>query len=345
LWILIDDPIGSVYRDEAFGHGESILFGKGYAIYLYQFTVIPVIFMSFIGGLVFYVVYKQRTLLWFSSCLLVMDAVMMLGRFHFYIMFVLLCASLIFHKQQIQTTGRMDHDTSRGRWGSFSIAVVMILLALFVSSLRNTESLQDEGTTLLGRTIVNYHTGGIVMFDAELQDPTSLLRSKMTYGRGVLGALDTFMVLSIRPKNVQTVAGEVGYYLNDFRPLGRDMGTPIFMNAFATVLYTLYFDGREVAVFVFPWLYGYGLTRLYGRWIKGRDIHSFMLVLLLLYVGVFSIFQSYVSDFRFWPVLLGIVALNKLTLRIHRPVDHVAHTSTHSPLTPPIMSPENWTRV
>jgi len=320
LGLLSMDTVGSAYRNEAFGAGDSILFGAGYAQPLYHAFVIPIVFMSFIAGVVFYNVYRQRLLLWWTVLLLCMDAVMMLGRVSFYIMFSMMLFGALFHKQGLRLNrnhSRQKFDKSK-RWGvSLGLAVGLIVLTVLVSNLRGIKSEDADLRTTIMEIVVNYHTGGFVMFDSERRDPRSLLNSKMTYGRGLLGALDTLTVWGIRrfDKSIRDVSGEIGEYLHDYRVLGQNQGIPVLMNAFATILYPLYFDGREIMVFIVPWFYGYWLTLLYRRWIQNEDIHSFMLVLLLLYVGIFSIFHSFAADFRFWPVLLGFITLHKVVWR------------------------------
>jgi len=323
MGILDMDILGSAYRNEAFGAGDSILFGAGYAMTLYHYFVIPIVFMSFIAGLVFYAMYGQRLLLWWSALLLCMDAVMMLGRFHLYIIFAMMLSSSLFYKQRLHPDRGKALPKFNRRWGVVCLAVGLIVLTALISSLRGVGS-EEEVSSSVMRVIVTYHTAGFVMFDSERQDPRSFLNSKMTYGRGVLGALDTLMTVCIRrlDKSVQAVAIEIGETLHTFQVLGQDRGMPVLMNAFGTVLYPIYLDGRELMVLVAPWFYGYWLTLLYQRWIQNEDIHSLMLVLLLFYVGVFSIFQSYISDFRFWPVLLGIVTLNKVICRTSRSIQN-----------------------
>ena len=324
IGILDMDILGNAYRNEAFGAGDSILFGKGYAMILYNWSVLPIVFMSFIAGLVFYTMYGQRLLLWWAALLLCMDAVMMLGRFNFYIIFAMILSSFLFHKQRLHPGRGKALPKLNRRWGVVCLAVGLIVLTVLVSSLRGVGS-EEEVPSSVMRVIVNYHTVGFVMFDSERQDPQSLLNSKMTYGRGVLGALDTLMSACLHglDKSLpQAVTREIATTLHTFQVLGQDRGMSVLMNAFGTVLYPIYLDGRELMVLVAPWFYGYWLTLLYQRWIQNEDIHSLMLVLLLFYVGIFSIFQSSISDFRFWPVLLGIVTLNKVTCRTSRSIQN-----------------------
>jgi len=97
----------------------------------------------------------------------------------------------------------------------------------------------------------------------------------------------------------------VGYDLN---------GYPILYNAFYTILYSMYLDGRELVFFAIPFLYGYFLSNLYQDWLVTGEIGTLMILNLLTYVGIFSIFQSPVEGTIFWGTLLLLFLFNRVRL-------------------------------
>jgi hypothetical protein len=80
------DDIG-LYRDIVFATGEveSAVFGTGAMQFIYGLTVGGFIFIGVIVGAAGFVTERKKELLVISSVLFCMDAIMMLGRFNFYI--------------------------------------------------------------------------------------------------------------------------------------------------------------------------------------------------------------------------------------------------------------------
>jgi hypothetical protein len=116
------------------------------------------------------------------------------------------------------------------------------------------------------------------------------------------------------------VAGESGAYMAVPREVGTDeQGEPILGNAFYTVLYSLYYDGRYLAVILFPLVFGYFLAASYLDWLKNGSLASLVMLVLLMYVGLFSLFQSPVESLRFWGALILLTVLKKLDLTFLAP--------------------------
>ena len=88
----------------------------------------------------------------------------------------------------------------------------------------------------------------------------------------------------------------------------------ICCNAFYTVLYSLYFDGRYIAVLLVSLIFGYGISSSYLKWLKQGSLAGLAMVILLMYAGVFSLFQSPVEGLKFWIALFLTAAMKRFSL-------------------------------
>jgi oligosaccharide repeat unit polymerase len=324
--LLSGDPVE--YRAAAFGSldAPSPVFGGGYLQFLFELLILPVIFISLVIGLILYFRYRRKALLLLSLILMTMEAALMLGRFNFFYMVVLAPLTYILTGQRRPpepgvpaAAGQPETAKTPGRSKTMMIMAVGLLLALVtllaVSVLRGKKNV--DFMTLFRKTIVEYHTVGFVLFDQELSVPTSRLNTRMSYGRSVLGGLDTLVAVFLRRVNPDLVpmAGENGAHMAVPREVGNDeMGEPVLANAFYTVLYSLYFDGRYLAVILIPFVFGIFLGRSYLDWLKNGSLAGLALLLVLMYAGIFSLFQSPAESLRFWGSLLLLALAKKANL-------------------------------
>ena len=323
--LLSGDPVK--YRRAAFGSIDepNPVFGGSYPQFLFDLLVMPVVFLSLIVGLILYFKFRRKTLLVLSVTLLTMEAAVMLGRFNFYHIIVLAVLVFIFLGQvrgpRTGPAGETGGPPPAGPRRARTLAAMAAGLLLGVGALllisvwrgaKGTDTL-----TLVKTGLVEYHTVGFVLFDQELSSPTSRLNSRLSYGRSIIGGLDTLAVVLLRRVNPDLVpmAGENGVVMAEPREAGRDgHGQPILANAFYTILYSLYFDGRYLAVILLPLVFGFLLARSYLDWLKNGSLASLALLLLLMYVGIFSLFQSPVETPRFWGALVLLPVMKKIDL-------------------------------
>jgi oligosaccharide repeat unit polymerase len=320
--LLASEP--GLYRTEVFGtsDGPSPLFGGGSAQFLFFSIVSPVVFFSLIAGAAYFFKSKSRKLLLISLVLMVIEGIVMLGRFNFYYILAIIAFAYIFLGQRKAPAPRTGLErpaaTTRVKLKviKFGVGTAMILaLLLGLSIVRGEKNIGPLAT--LKKIAVDYHTVGLVLFDQELIRPSSRLNSGMSYGRSLIGGFDTLVVVMLRRFNpdLVPVAGESGAYMAVPRVVGTDeRGKPIMGNAFYTVLYTLYYDGRYLAVILIPLIFGYFLAASYLDWLKNGSLASLVMLVLLMYVGLFSLFQSPIESLRFWGALILLALLKHLNL-------------------------------
>jgi oligosaccharide repeat unit polymerase len=323
------------YRMDVYGTVDrpSPVFGGGYNQFLFFLIVSPIVFFSFVVGAVDFFKFKKKGLLLISFLLMAVESVFTLGRFNFYYMLAIPAFAYVFVSQ------RKAHAAGDGAGEeaapakvrlkpvNFALGAAAVLAVLLAFSLFRGERYLGPVATL-EKIAIDYHTVGLVLFDQELVVPSSRMNSGLSYGRSIIGGLDTLAVIPLRRFNPSLVpiAGENGIYMQERHQVGRDgRGEPIFANAFYTILYSMYFDGRYLAIVLFSLVFGYFLSSSYQNWRKNGGLASLIGLILLMYVGVFSIFQSPVEGMKFWVALLLILWLKKFSLafvRQSRPGDH-----------------------
>lgn len=320
--LLSADPI--VYRSLVYtgiDRPESA-FKSGYQIFLFGVFVSPVVFFSLIVGLALFFWLRKTRLLFVSLALFLIEAVIMLGRFNFYylLVFVALTAAFTSQMKAPPSAFRGFHrrlpTTVRRKTIKILLTAAAILAVLLTLSLYRGERNVGPLRTLT-KIAVDYHTVGLVLFDQELRDPFSRLNTRLSYGRSSLGGIDSLIVIFLRRFNrtIVPMSAESGLYFDEQRVVGEDReGQPIKGNAFFTVLYSLYFDGRYVFVIVFPLFFGYFVSRHYLDWLRHGSLNSLILLLLFLYLGIFSLFQSPLEGSKFWPSLLLAFGMKTFSL-------------------------------
>jgi oligosaccharide repeat unit polymerase len=313
------DPVK--YRTAVFGVGEkpSILFGQGYMQILYKIIVSPFIFFSMILGILFFLKYRNKRLLLIPLFLIALDAVMTLGRFNFYYVLVFFWLSYLFLRQRFNAAHEEEGSHSylskrKGKSGLFILLVIMASMLIVLSVVRGER--KENVFSTVRMFAINYHTVGFVLFDTELSAPSSRLNTRVSYGRSTFGGLDTLLSLILRrfDSRIVPMAGENGQYMHAERVIGLDKNNqPIKGNAFYTILYSLYLDGRYFFVILMPFLFGYFVAAHYLRWIKNGSFINLAFLIILMYLALFSLFQSPVEGLKFWIGLLLVVLLRMIS--------------------------------
>lgn len=284
LFITIDSL--ELYRAAVFGlvDGEgSILFGNGHVALLYNLTIKSLIMAMFFIGLSIYVNSgKLRLMLW-ASLFLMMDGVMMLGRFQVYYIIVFLPIAFILRN---------------GFIALFSFRPVLFLssviaLVLILSFMRGTVDFID----FVNMFIVNYHTFSFNLFGQALNDSESFLNTNTTFGLASIGGVVTIFTLILRRFgfDISPLSAYVGTNLSENVQVGFDaLGGAISANAFYSILYSLYLDGGLIAI----WLFGIAYGLLLIRVSCSRQLKNRVVLFCLIYIGFFGLFQ---------PILMGNV--------------------------------------
>ena len=306
------------YRGAVFGDLDrpSILFDSNYMELLYTIVLSPFIFLFVLAGAIFYLACHERKMLCISLILLVMDAGMRLGRFNFYyfLFFLALSTLLLYQRGGMRDGVGLVFGTAlrKARGAMVTLMIAMVTFVMVISTIRDKEV--ENFADAIGRVAIEYHTVGFVLFDESLENPSSGLNKEMSCGRSLFGGLDTLVVLVLRrlDNDLQSVSNLNGPLMREFQVVGYDpVGNPILYNAFYTILYTMYQDGREFSFLVVPFLFGYFLSTRYLDWLRGGDIGTLMLLNALLYVGFFSLFQSPVEGIIFWISIILLFIINR----------------------------------
>jgi oligosaccharide repeat unit polymerase len=287
-----------MYRQLALGlaDGEdSIIFGNGKIQLLYFMIISPMTLSFYFIGCAIYIKSGESRLILFSSLLLFMNAVITLGRFPIYL--IILFSVVVFF---IRNRGNPNNK--------LNLKGLFLLLLMSGAILGHSYWKQDEDESpllkLASNYLVNYHTMSFAFYDLELQEKDSMLNNTLTYGRASSGGIDTVAVNFIRlfDKSFQSAYREIGVYLQEFRVFGVDpWGRPILGNAFASILYSLYIDGGIVAIGGFGFAFGLSLAYCSIKFRRDKNVLYGAICFLLLYVGIFGIFQ---------PVLMSPIFLS-----------------------------------
>jgi len=172
------------------------------------------------------------------------------------------------------------------------------------------------------RYVVQYHTGGFTIFDQERRDPDSFLNNHVGLGRATLGIVEqSVALLFFRQINgsARSLNNDIGSDLNEFRKIGPGDGPPgTYMNAYNTILYSLYIDGREIGVVLISLVWGYLTMGHYIAWRQQRRIHSFMMCMLLVGIAFMGLFNSPLAGSDFWGSMILMCGVNRLRLKIPR---------------------------
>jgi oligosaccharide repeat unit polymerase len=245
-------------------------------------------------GIYLFIFKNEKKIFYISSLLMFLESTMRLGRFGLY--YVLMMTFIAFI---LNTTKNIDVKSKFRR-----IILIFILIITIVGSLR-----ESNFGNVLFKSLFEYHTVGFTLLSNELNNQDSKLNNNLSYGMGTLGGLDYVSTLIIR-RFYPTYDSNYSYIVKDHHlpvETGYDPnGYPIYHNAFYTILFTLYADGREFFVFFIPLLIGIFLSFYYLKFKKTKYIFDFVIVLFFIFIFIFSLFQSMLQSHI---VFLGLLIL------------------------------------
>jgi oligosaccharide repeat unit polymerase len=291
---------------------SSILFPNGYVQRAYVMFFRPFLLTSCIAGVALYMTAGHKRLLIVGTVLFILDSLMMLGRKDLY--WLLLLGSFVFYVLMYRDAPRRLYRARRYvTLGGLGLSAIVINITLLrVGGVLDVQEIVQQ-------YVLRYHTLGFTLFDLERLDAASRLNTHLTLGRSTLGGLEQFLmeVLSFVDSSARAAARETGSYMHAFRHIGTaPEGYSIQANAFNTLLYTLYIDGRQVFVVLLPLIYGWLTTRHYAQWMKQRRIHSLMVLCLLATVGLLGIFNSPLEGQALWVAALTVLFINRVRLPV-----------------------------
>jgi oligosaccharide repeat unit polymerase len=308
IWIVIYDPL-AISRLALFGTDEepSIIFGSQQALLIYTIFFKTIIKILVLFGFLLSIKKNNIKYLLTANLIWLMDSILFLGRgalleFIFQIIFYFIICKIL----KISISSKVKKI-------SVFLTVLFLFLAPTMSMLRGDEEKVDIKSFLYSQ-VVNYHTVGYVIFDLELQKSNSRLNSNITFGRASLGGIERLIVLFIRrfDKSIDSISGQNGEYLNEFRLLGKNMyGEELYYNAFATLFFTFYLDGGLVFVFVGFLIFAFFLTRS-ALLVALNRLEYLPILYLLFQFGLNSLYGSPVENTIFWYVVVILYIIRRV---------------------------------
>lgn len=300
------------YRNLMLGSSSegSGIFDTVAAYVLYTSFFSPLLFILVMFGITRYAIDGKKGVLVISLALLAVDGFINLGRFGFYFAIIIfVCATWIVGIRKGGLISRVRIGRPANGYKKY-VAVVLVLLGLvYISVLRlGGESGLDD----VVYHMMEYHNIGFALLDKELVNPGSFLNTNTTYGRATFGGLDEYVVLILKRffDGIEPIRHVVGTYQNTFVDIGvSNSGDSLFYNAYYTSIYTLYLDGGVPGVVLGGLFFGYFVWFLFSRFLKYGDGSDLYRLLLIIYLGFFSIFSCPLIGSKFWVAVLASFVL------------------------------------
>jgi oligosaccharide repeat unit polymerase len=195
------------------------------------------------------------------------------------------------------------------RRSQFDRKTMMIIFVLFATLLASAAN-RFGGDVLGGleRYIVGYHLLGFSYYDYQYNDPQSILHS-LSYGRSSLGFLDQMLETSLKFIGVVYNAASVENSTYNDQAVNIGLNEIREVNAFGTILFTLYRDFHLIGIMLGGFLYGAVVTHVLYRsaqsWICGA-LFLFLASSWMMGMMVSPLEQAY---FWFAAVALGLFGL------------------------------------
>lgn len=298
FWILLRDPHIASYRARAFGIGVEypILFKYEIVNSVNMFIIEPMILASLFIGVALFVQYRRRRVLVLGITLTLLHTTMMLGRFGIHYIAVMLGLILLF-----QGSDSLRQIFKRP-WITAVFLSSLVLISAFITLIRANE--KKNHLDLIGKYLIDYHTVSFSILDKELRDPKSLIHDT-TYGRSSLGSFERLAIRGLRFIGVDKISQVDlnGLALMSNREVGRDnSGNGKYYNAFGSVLFSLYRDGKILFLCMAGFVFGF-LISYFSLATAFRNVGAMAFLTGLIFIGIYGIFQSVIEG----PVYLAIL--------------------------------------
>jgi len=283
----------------------SILFGNPYIEIIYDMLVPTYEFFYLIVGITFYIHKIDKKIFYLSIIMVFLGSLMRLGRFGIYYIIILLSIAFLLKIKNKYLT----------RKSNFKLIFLAALILITIGGVRGNSFLKSFTNSL-----INYHTVGFTLFSLKLENPNSSLNENITYGEGVISGLNYLATLALRrifpdynPKYLSQVTA--GFNKPVEAGINPETGYPVYYNAFYTILYSLYSDGRIFAVILVPFIIGYILGNAYLDYKVHRNLISFFIILLIMHLMIFSLFSSIFDSPKWWiSIIIVTIIKNKKTI-------------------------------
>ncbi len=298
------------YRTKVFGTADepSILYGSFQLLLVYQALVYAPLLLVLIVSSIFLYFFGNKLYFILSLILIFLKSIMELGRTEIYSIFVLLSIlSILFNKQisdkinsSLESLGVKSIKKLRFFLGSFLLVIIVVVA--IISFTRRTESQGEDIFGVFYDFAIWYHTTGFILLDFQVDNPASVLSQNITYGLSTISGLELplFLIFTRFNKDFsgflpmivggkEKTISDLNAFMDDFQQVGPDT----FSNAYYTMVYPFYQDGREIGVFIMSFILGFATSLFYQDWSKNNNFYSLTWLLLFLYMTFLSLFQYY----------------------------------------------------
>jgi oligosaccharide repeat unit polymerase len=185
--------------------------------------------------------------------------------------------------------------------------LIAILIAILTASAANR--IGGDIAEGIQRYVVGYHLIGFSFYDLQFHDPNSILHST-TFGQSSLGIIDTFFEILTRPFQLGHIAASSENAIHNNETLDIGVSEIWEVNAFGTLLFTLYRDFKYLGIAIGGFAFGAVITHLMffenGRWLH-RALLIFLSTTWMIGMMVSPIEQGY-----FWIVIFALLSANLL---------------------------------
>ncbi len=309
------------YKSMAFGTIEApgYVFGSNTIESLYFLISPPIVLVLLIFGIAIYFQSGRAKILAWAIALTLMDSMMRLSRVNIYMSCILIFAAGLIYLTAPGTTWRRLKQALVRACTLSILLVVLTAIVVGIGALRNDRVIRQLKEQF-DIYVIDYHTMGFALVDAELQRPMSDLNTKLTYGRLTFGGLESLATIVIRRFDRQyfSPALENAIKLSADRLVGyrRDnaINVPKVYNSYYMIVYTFYSDARDVGLFVGGLALGLLTMFAYRSWLQTRHLEPFVWTLFLLSIVLLGLFVSPLEITRTW-LVAGIICALRLKSR------------------------------
>ncbi|TGK78433.1 oligosaccharide repeat unit polymerase [Leptospira noumeaensis] len=276
----------ATYRNDVFGlltGSATVFFNSNTVALLHSLVIGPFQYILLFSGLAFYILRKRYGLLLIGVVLVILDSLIMFGRFGYHYLLISVLLGLVF------ITYFNGFSKLRSNLLKASLPIFLLLfLTLWITFYRGSKSVLD----IFDLFVVTYHTESFSIFDVELKNPSSILY-QYSYGLSMLGGIERYWVLVLNKLGIGYLSQTdiVGGYLHQDFDIGVDrFGKPIQLNAYGSIFFTMYRDGGVFGVIFFAAIFGF-LFSYFSVSLKNRDPYRFSLLIGLMFILIYGIFQ------------------------------------------------------
>jgi len=296
-----------LYRLSSFsserGGGVSILYENSYInLFVDYFLLTYMIILALIGSAIS-IYYKKYVLLIPPVILIIMHTLMQLGRGSIYLLLFFVVMSYL-----LINRGNMKINATAIK--AVSLVVIVVAFLFMLEPIRGGDLSMESIYRLASQPVIDYHTLGFVLFDKEVTNDNSVINQNLTFGLRSIGGV-TALFEQIYHKIIDSSYTTLAFYEGTTREydtiVGYDEYGPKTGNAFYTGLYSLYMDGRELFIFIIPFILGIFVKFNYVKWQRYNNLKNIIYVIGVMFILVFSIFQSQFESTTNWIGLLYII--------------------------------------